>query len=268
MAKSGCLRLDDVRRALRLVGECRDLGYDPALWGRHLVAGLCRLTGARMGEGAEIHSTRPLGPIDGATYFDAGFQPWEFDLRAAFLRTYGVNRHPLGIWYRQWRMDTPRPDPLFVRTRRQLIPDRDWYDSVAYQGHHRVMGTDHLLTSRLEEPAPGWRTYLILHRTAGEPDFTTRQERLLGLVHAEVGRLIGPVLVSANDPFSPTRLPPRVRQTLTCLLEGDSEKQAAARMGLSSETVHQYVKALHRHYRVASRAELLARVIRRTTFGG
>src|SRR5207302_4561824 len=97
-----------------------------------------------------------------------------------------------------------------------------------------------------------------------EPDFAPRQQQLLHLFDEELERLIGPVLVSADDPYSPTRLPPRVRETLDCLLGGDGEKQAAARMGLSRETVHQYVKALYRHYRVASRAELLVRVLRRT----
>jgi DNA-binding CsgD family transcriptional regulator len=58
-----------------------------------------------------------------------------------------------------------------------------------------------------------------------------------------------------------------VREALACLLEGDGEKQAAARMGLSPETVHQYVKALYRHYRVESRAELLTRVFGRTRPG-
>jgi DNA-binding NarL/FixJ family response regulator len=88
------------------------------------------------------------------------------------------------------------------------------------------------------------------------------------LFHEELGRLIGLVLVPAGDPYSPTKLPPRVRQTLACLLEGDSQKEVAARLGLSWETVHQYVKALYRHYRVASRAELLARVLRRPGPGG
>ncbi len=92
--------------------------------------------------------------------------------------------------------------------------------------------------------------------------------QLIYLFYEELGRLIGPVLVSAEDLLSPTRLPPRVREALGCLLEGDSEKQTAARMGLSRETVHQYVKTLYRHYRVASRAELLARVLRRTNPAG
>jgi DNA-binding CsgD family transcriptional regulator len=47
------------------------------------------------------------------------------------------------------------------------------------------------------------------------------------------------------------------------LLEGDSEKQVALRMGLSPTTVHQYVTMLYRRFGVQSRAELLARVLRR-----
>jgi DNA-binding NarL/FixJ family response regulator len=57
-------------------------------------------------------------------------------------------------------------------------------------------------------------------------------------------------------------LSPRLRQTLVCLLDGSSEKEAAARLGLSPTTLHQYVTALYRHFGVRSRAQLLARVLR------
>jgi hypothetical protein len=83
------------------------------------------------------------------------------------------------------------------------------------------------------------------------------------LAHAEVGHLIGPVLVRSSELLPPSRLPPHVREVLTCLLEGDSEKQVAGRMGLSIATVHQYVTALYLPYCVSSRAELLVRVLRR-----
>lgn len=53
------------------------------------------------------------------------------------------------------------------------------------------------------------------------------------------------------------------RETLACLLEGDSERQAAARLGVSSLTAHQYVKSLYRRFKVRSRAELLAYFLRR-----
>jgi len=46
-------------------------------------------------------------------------------------------------------------------------------------------------------------------------------------------------------------------------LEGDSEKQVAARLGLSRQTVHQYVTMLYRHFGVFSRAQLLAHILRR-----
>jgi DNA-binding NtrC family response regulator len=58
-------------------------------------------------------------------------------------------------------------------------------------------------------------------------------------------------------------LSPRMQQTLECLLAGASEKEVAAKLGLSSHTVHDYVKKLYRHFRVSSRAELLATVLGR-----
>lgn len=54
-------------------------------------------------------------------------------------------------------------------------------------------------------------------------------------------------------------LSPRLQQTLASLLAGDSEKQAAAKMGVSPHTVHVYVKSLYRRYNVSSRGELLAK---------
>ena len=57
-------------------------------------------------------------------------------------------------------------------------------------------------------------------------------------------------------------LAPRHRQTLEGLLAGDSEKQIAARLGVSRNTVHVYVTALYRHFDVNSRGELLARFLK------
>ena len=46
------------------------------------------------------------------------------------------------------------------------------------------------------------------------------------------------------------------------LLAGDSEKQVAAKLGLSRHTIHVYVKQLYKHYEVSSRAELLAQWVK------
>jgi DNA-binding CsgD family transcriptional regulator len=50
---------------------------------------------------------------------------------------------------------------------------------------------------------------------------------------------------------------------LQLLLAGHSEKEVARRLGVSRNTVHHYVKAIHRHFRVSSRSELLARWVRK-----
>jgi DNA-binding NarL/FixJ family response regulator len=62
---------------------------------------------------------------------------------------------------------------------------------------------------------------------------------------------------------APTQLPHRLRQVLRCLLEGDSDKQIAARLTISPYTVNQYTKIIYRHFGVSARSELLARWVRR-----
>jgi len=75
------------------------------------------------------------------------------------------------------------------------------------------------------------------------------------------------VILSASD-SGPALLSPRLQATLLCLLEGDSEKRAAARLGLSPTTIHQYVTALYRRFGVSSRAQLLGQILRRANAGG
>lgn len=99
------------------------------------------------------------------------------------------------------------------------------------------------------------------NRGLGERVFSPHERDLLAFVQAELGRLLGEAPPGATDPAI-ARLSPRLRQTFACLIEGDSEKQVAARLGLSHATVHQYVTALYRHFAVQSRAQLLAWVIR------
>jgi DNA-binding NarL/FixJ family response regulator len=99
-------------------------------------------------------------------------------------------------------------------------------------------------------------------RAAGGRDFTARQKAVLAEAQAAIGVAVGGTLARFGEP-SPAALPPRVRQVLRCLLEGDGDKQIAKRLGLSSSTVNEYVKRIFGHFGVVSRAELLARWVRR-----
>ena len=57
-------------------------------------------------------------------------------------------------------------------------------------------------------------------------------------------------------------LTPRERQVLEGLVDGLSEKQVAARLDLSTQTVHSYIKQLYRKLHVRSRAELVRQAMR------
>ncbi len=74
--------------------------------------------------------------------------------------------------------------------------------------------------------------------------------------------MIGGPLARVAEP-TPMALPPSVRRVLACILEGDGDKQIAAKLGLSIYTVNDYTKTIYRHFGVQSRSQLLARWVRR-----
>ena len=84
---------------------------------------------------------------------------------------------------------------------------------------------------------------------------------MLELFHSEQAWLYRPDLPLVSP--AGMALTPRQRQTLQLLLAGHSEKEVAAHLGVSPHTVHHYVTAIHRHFRVSSRSELLARWVRK-----
>ena len=86
---------------------------------------------------------------------------------------------------------------------------------------------------------------------------------MLKLLHDEIAPLVG-VRLTTEEHLSRDGLSKRLRETLSLLLEGQSEKQVASSLNLGTRTVHDYVARLYEHFRVSSRAELLAYFVRRT----
>jgi DNA-binding CsgD family transcriptional regulator len=255
MAKSDLLRFQDVRDAYRLIGECRELGSDPSLWCLHMLAGVCRLIGAPVAAGGEGWWVRPQSAPEPLSVFDVGLDSRGREALRAYHRELGPGGDPI------FRALQPVTARLVTGTRRQLVSDAVWYRS-ACSGYYRLGAIDHSLTSVYQVADSSAISVVALARAVGERDFSPREQRLLNFFHEELGPLIGRALVSATEP-NPEQLSPRLRQTLACLIEGDSEKQVAARLDLSPATTHQYVTALYRHFGVRSRAQLLAHVIKR-----
>jgi DNA-binding CsgD family transcriptional regulator len=264
MSKSARLRAEDLRGLFRLTGECRDLGDDHDAWHRHWYASLARMVGAELAMGGEAAWVG--GRLVIVAPFDWG---WENGLdRGSYLEmmatmaraTDDISRSD----YNQAYFAHPaRQAGASCLSRTDLLADGDWYRSWAYP-FYRAIGIDHTLMCYQPVPGvPGAVNALYLSRPLGvRRDFTRRHRRLVEESYAQLAPLLGGALARHTSP-SPADLPPRVREVLACLLEGDGDKQVARRLGISPYTVNQYTKQIYRHFRVAGRTELLALWLRR-----
>jgi DNA-binding CsgD family transcriptional regulator len=200
---------------------------------------------------------RPAHPIQPLSAFDVGFDAHGRERHIAYCREIGPQGDPI------FRALADVPGRVLTRTRSAIASDAMWYRSAAFNDYRKPAGVDHCLVSVCFVSQQDAIAAIVLARGLGERDFSPGEVRLLEFFHGELGRLIGRQLVSATEP-RPEKLSPRLRQTLACLLEGDSEKQVAARLGLSPTTVHEYVTALYRRFGVHTRGELLAHVLKRS----
>lgn len=261
MSSSAALRLTDLRAIHTLVGECRDLGDDPTRWHRHLLAGLARLTGggvAMGGEYAGLHSGRisVIGPADWG---------WEngFDRRAwerAMAEGQANPRECRLVTFPRYLARTAADGACLART--DLISDVEWDQAWDFRHLQEPAGGDHsLYCARPLSGRADRQTVVIIARALREADFSARQKAVVQEAVAQVASLVGP-LARFGEPC-PADLPPRARQVLRCLLEGDSDKQMVARLGLTRHTVNGYAKTIFQHFGVRSRAELIARWVRR-----
>ena len=160
------------------------------------------------------------------------------------------------------RRRADRPAVPFRRT--DVVADRGWYRSTDYQFVFRGYGVDHVIyVLRAIPSADGDEDVGIsLARAQGRPDYDGREKAIVAELTALLTPMAGGPLARFADP-SPLDLAPRPRAVLACLLEGDGDKQIAARLRLSVHTVNQYTQVILRHFGTSSRQELLARWVRR-----
>ncbi len=254
MGKSQRLTLGQVRAVGRLVEECREVGDDPGRWRPHLLCGINTLVGAMFATTAELDPAgldgpRLVGFIDVGLPVGGARERWD-----EFIREGGFVRHPAGARF------ATIPGPRNTRRRRELLTDDEWYRSRFYEEWVRPFGVDDGLIS--VHPGPGGMGFMLSPgRAIGERPFDGRGAGLCHLIQLALAPHLGRSLATTADPVC--RLSPRLRETLDYLLEGDSEKHAAARLGISPATVREYVQALYRHFGVSTRAELMAHFLRR-----
>jgi DNA-binding CsgD family transcriptional regulator len=268
MSKSNRIRFRELRQAYRLLHECRDLGHDPPAWHAHMLVGLLRLVGGASAGSGVIHApTTAEEPPTQVHVAEIGDEQYHRHCRD-FVRSGALARC---ISYRRFSQQlagklarwgrAQRAELLLTRSHEQLVSRAEWERSQEFNEWQKPIGLDDALTTcHLVSPSVIYG--LTLHRTLDDRPFGSHERRLLYLFHHELARYLGTALCWEPDSaFS--FLSPRLRQTLFCLLQGDSEKQAAAHLGLSRHTVHEYVTALYRRFGVNSRPELMVLCLRR-----
>jgi DNA-binding CsgD family transcriptional regulator len=245
------LRAKDARGLIRLFREGTDLAGQPDEHARHLVDGLLKIIGAAAGALVLSAEFRPGGSACASRGVALGFDdPDRAPMREAYFSRAGAIDPAIAAHLNTvGRLDE---GAAVTRTRRELVSDDDWYRCAGVADLRRRARLDDTIYSTRGTGIVDVAEAFCLVRERGAPPFEEEDRNLVWVLHQE----LGPVFSGGMGPT----LSPRQRQTLRCLLEGASEKEIAARFGLSAHTVHHYVTSLYRHFGVGSRAQLIARI--------
>lgn len=252
MGKSALVRVEDARAVFRLVGECRELGDDPARWLQRMADGLAELLNCKTANGGEykVVNHRPVQVV-------AAYHGYEAATWGNFVNWLADPSLPGNPVYKDFE---ERPDEITAGVE-DLIDPAEWEATPYYNELLIPMDMGDTFLSKRFIGSDGSQHYITVTRPIGDTPFTRREKAVAALFHDTLAAQFGTALATSADPAA--RLTPRQRQVLDCLLDGDSEKQAAVKLGLHPATVHDHVKRLYRHFGVTSRAELLAYFLRR-----
>jgi len=249
-----CFDEAQVRWAARLLSEALSPDDGRAAGCRRLLDGLAERIGADAWMWVRSRLPPLAKPVNIDFVYGGGMRGDQLArISERMLQTTGPgSEHP-------WVYEQMAAGRFFTAARPQMIDDAAWRaDSTMAQV--RAAGIDELLYSWVPlsdgEAGTVWSGTWFF-RAAGRPAFDPAACRLVHLVMSECGPLhAGGVNLTVEPAL--TRLTPKQRLVLVPLLDGRSPGETADHTGLSVHTVNDHVQAIYGHFRVQSRAELLA----------
>lgn len=251
MPQSTRLSVDQIRVAMRTVGDCRDVGSDPAAWNLRVACFFQEHLRSVFTTGFTLRIDDCVPEVQQlhVTYWSDNrlHARW-----AKFNADYGYRKYPSV----QRFAESYAGQGMTVR-RQDLIANREWLDSSERIDRVAVRQDELMISAQPYEH--GLIHTFSINRAVGDTPFTAADKALVRLIHEELGLLFGTRLnLNLDSQALPTDLSPRLQAVLICLLAGDSDKEIASRIRLSVHTVHEYVKQLYCRFGVHSRAELFA----------
>jgi DNA-binding CsgD family transcriptional regulator len=245
---SDFVRTEPLRRALELIHQAREIGggIEQRL---HLARGIESVVGAAMVVLAKASRAGDDWFLD--DYVSTQSQePAQRMMSVLTRRGLGFSpglRASLGL---------ARSPSIVAMRRRDVLGDAEWYESEYFNDVRRKAGFDDFIYAMHQE-TPGRMSGVAFARELRDRPFSEEERNLIHLFHEELTRLDAAPPAGAGDPT----LTPRQRDVLHWLLAGAGEKQAAAELGISQQTLHAHVKSIYATYGVSSRAELLVRCL-------
>ena len=253
---------NDISRVIRLVQEVCDRWDDPRVWREYFLQGACALLGG--------HAGMILADYGGTADCFGRLVPVAVVGLPESARQQLIRPH-VAEWEHRPREEAPGMKPVLDELKRQgwitasrdeMMDEATYRASADYLNIRKPLDLDDLILSIRFVDVPSRAEAVNIDRPHGAEPFGPREVTLMKILHDEVAPLIG-VRLATEEHLSRDGLSKRLRETLSLLLDGRSEKEVAAALHLGSRTVHEYVTALYQHFRVTSRAELLAYFIRR-----
>jgi DNA-binding CsgD family transcriptional regulator len=254
--------IDDISRVIRLVQDVCDRWDEPRVWREYFLQGACALLGG--------HAGMILADYGGTENCFGRLIPVAVVGLPEAARQQLIRPH-VAEWENRPREEAPGMKPLLdilarqgwvTATREEFTDEATYRASADYLNLRKPLDLDDLILSIRFVDVPSRAEAINIDRPHGAQPFGPREVSLMKILHDEIAPLIG-VRLATEEHLSRDGLSKRLRETLSLLLEGRSEKEVAAALHLGSRTVHDYVTALYQHFRVSSRAELLAYFIRR-----
>lgn len=247
----------DIRAIVRLLGEVAAIQTGHIDQKRHLLGGVMKLVDGDVwvwSQGFAGNLDRPPAAIQ---LIDEGWR--DPQQRIWFYRAISEEKH---VHIGQARFaDVVSTQPRHQTVLNvQLHSPKELENSANYQLLYRHCGLSAYILSYYPVSTVGHFSGIGIHRFRGKPDFTERDRRIVHLITSEIDWLHRSGVPESPAP-SAVPLSQRQRQVLFFLLAGDSIRQVATKLELSTHTVNDYVKAIHKHYDVRSRGELLAKFL-------
>lgn len=155
--------------------------------------------------------------------------------------------------------------------RQDCVTDLDWYESDHYKIFRVRANQDACMYATM--PAvdafaqPFGENYFwtaCACRATGEEQFSEQERDWFGQCFFGLGPLLKDVYHAPDQEIDAdfAQLPLRLKRVVGCIMNGDSEKEVATKLGLSPHTVHGYIKELYTAMQVRSRAELLVKILK------